>query len=299
MKLKIYLNKLSVNIKDDFAKAKEYFARHNIPLEFEYFESNITGYKPKEYIYGKDKWYWITGHEDKLPLSKDFITVFCFNGAEFSNLPQSQTMPYYPSGGILISLMVYAQGDIKGQSYHDIIHELMHALNQSLYKFGIIQEDPMDKFQRNGKWLKYYKDNDPEALDGNFAEAWKRLAPHMHYFTKKGYTYFSEAEVEKWKLRPALFELLDKMRGECGFAFSITSGLRSKEQNDALSDSASDSAHLSGLAVDVACPDSLKRFKMVEVALSNGVKRIGIGKDFIHFDIDGPKPQVVMWTYYK
>lgn len=113
------------------------------------------------------------------------------------------------------------------------------------------------------------------------------------------YKFFSESEVAKWKLKPELFALLDKIRGECGFPLRIVSGLRSKAQNDALQDSVSDSSHLSSLAVDVFCNDSSRRFKIIQAALANGIKRIGVGKDFLHLDIATDKPQNVIWHYYK
>lgn len=114
----------------------------------------------------------------------------------------------------------------------------------------------------------------------------------------KKYKYFSQAEISRWKLKPEMWELLDKMREECGFPFIITSGLRTKAENDRLKDSASDSAHLSGLAVDLQITDSARRFKLIEVALKNGIIRIGVGKTFVHLDIDNTKPSKVMWHYY-
>lgn len=100
------------------------------------------------------------------------------------------------------------------------------------------------------------------------------------------------------ELDPALRSLADKMRGECGFAWKITSGYRTQAENDATPNSASDSAHVSRLAIDVLCVDSTKRDKIVEVAKANGIKRIGIGQNFVHLDIDKTKPQKVLWHYY-
>jgi hypothetical protein len=116
---------------------------------------------------------------------------------------------------------------------------------------------------------------------------------------KKKYQYFSQAEVDKYKLEDVMWRLLDKMRGECGFPFIPESGRRTKDQNDALKMSASDSAHLSGLAVDLRVKDSYQRDKLVDVAKKNGITRIGIGENFVHLDIDPSKPQNVMWTYYQ
>lgn len=112
------------------------------------------------------------------------------------------------------------------------------------------------------------------------------------------YTYFSPAEVERWKLKPEMWTLLDKIRGEFGYPIRITSGLRTQAENDALKDSVSDSAHLSGLACDIFCIYSDKRFKLIDVARKNGINRIGVGKTFVHLDIDPTKPKEVMWTYY-
>ena len=114
--------------------------------------------------------------------------------------------------------------------------------------------------------------------------------------TSQTYKYFKPSEVVG--LKPELVQLLDKMRGECGFPFIINSGFRTKAQNASLSDAVGDSAHLKGLAVDLSIKDSLKRLKLTQVALNNGICRIGIGKDFVHLDISKTLPQNVMWTYY-
>lgn len=100
------------------------------------------------------------------------------------------------------------------------------------------------------------------------------------------------------ELDPSMRSLADRMRGECGFAWRITSGYRTKEENESTVGSVSDSAHVSKLAIDVYCVDSTKRDKIINVAKANGVKRIGIGKNFVHLDIDKSKPQEVMWHYY-
>lgn len=125
----------------------------------------------------------------------------------------------------------------------------------------------------------------------------KKLATTYKYFTMAektdatGKHSFGELD-EKFR------SLLDKMRGECGFAWKITSGYRTQAENDAMSNSVSDSAHVSRLAVDVYCIDSAKRDTIVNVAKANGIKRIGIGQNFVHLDVDKTKPQGVMWHYY-
>lgn len=109
------------------------------------------------------------------------------------------------------------------------------------------------------------------------------------------YKYFSAKEIVG--LKPELVQLLDKMRGECGFPFIINSGFRTVEENNKLKDAVNDSSHTLGLAVDLKCLTSDKRFKIIESAIKNGITRIGVGSTFIHLDIDGSKPQMVTWLY--
>lgn len=125
-----------------------------------------------------------------------------------------------------------------------------------------------------------------------------KIKPEIVTQTQPVYNYFSAKEVAKWKLIPKFFTLLDKMRGECNFPFIITSGRRSVASNASLSDSVSDSAHLLGLAVDLAITDSFKRDKLITVAKANGITRIGDGKGFVHIDISTTLPQNVLWNYY-
>lgn len=113
---------------------------------------------------------------------------------------------------------------------------------------------------------------------------------------KMKYKYFSDKEIVG--LKPELVKMLDEARGIAGVPFKITSGFRTKEQNDKLKGSVEDSAHMTGEAVDISCPDSKVRFKMIKALLVAGFTRIGIGKDFLHIDIDKTKPQDCIWTYY-
>lgn len=59
-----------------------------------------------------------------------------------------------------------------------------------------------------------------------------------------------------------------------------------------------DSAHRKGEAVDIRCANSTYRFFLIEALLKAGFKRIGIGENFIHCDLDETKDQTVIWDYY-
>jgi len=112
------------------------------------------------------------------------------------------------------------------------------------------------------------------------------------------YKYFNtKTDPKMIGIKDELMKIVDTMRGECGFPFTITSGYRTPAYNATLKNSVSDSAHCNGEAIDLYCVDSYRRMKMIESAIKNGIKRIGVSSNFLHFDIAKDKPQNVMWTY--
>ena len=281
MKVKIYKYNLSVNIEDDIQKVKDYFVspfvkkyiRNGIPLEIT--SENTTIPKDQSIPLFKDNKYDLVVYMTGQLNSEYFGWTFVLDK------------------NIGIYLKCDEVHDKVDYTWKSLAHEIMHFLRMKKeLELKRPLPDPMDLFYRNGKEMRYYKNDNPYAEDGNFAEAFKVLSVFYN-----DYKYFSKAEVEKWKLKPELWTLLDKMREECGFPFNINSGLRTKEENDKLKDSASDSAHLSGLAVDISIKDSIKRYKLVQVALNNGINRLGIADTFIHIDISPTHPKNVIWLY--
>ena len=93
-----------------------------------------------------------------------------------------------------------------------------------------------------------------------------------------------------------LLHMLDATRKKFGKPIKINSGYRSEAHNRKVGGT-SGSSHLKGLAVDIACDGSVNRFELCNILLEVGFKRIGIGKYFIHVDIDKDKSQHVMWLY--
>lgn len=100
------------------------------------------------------------------------------------------------------------------------------------------------------------------------------------------------------KMNIEFIKILDIIRGDCGFAFKIDSGFRSPEHNSQVGGKQA-SAHLEGCAIDASILDSAQRFAIVKAALIRGIKRIGIGENFIHLDMSFTNPQNVMWLYPK
>lgn len=100
------------------------------------------------------------------------------------------------------------------------------------------------------------------------------------------------------KMDEDFLRLLDRAREIAGVPFIITSGYRCEKHNRAVG-GVPTSAHVKGLAADIktAPLDSRARFRIVESLIVMGCTRIGIGKDFIHVDVDETKDPKVMWLY--
>lgn len=118
------------------------------------------------------------------------------------------------------------------------------------------------------------------------------------------YHYFSDDEIKG--LDKELCAMLDLARDKAGVPFIITSGLRTYDQNSALNGSVSDSAHLSGLAVDMSTNgDDHQLNRMLFGLYAAGFDRIGLYfsvqdskliPHHIHVDIDKSKPSQATWS---
>ncbi len=123
---------------------------------------------------------------------------------------------------------------------------------------------------------------------------------NMRYFN---YTEFdSPDEVGSGqKMHPDILEMLDMARDKFDKPIRINSGYRTKEYNKSLLlkgyKASPNSSHCKGLAVDIACSNSVDRYHLLNCLLDVGFKRIGIAKSFIHVDIDTEKADQVIWTY--
>ena len=98
------------------------------------------------------------------------------------------------------------------------------------------------------------------------------------------------------RISTELVILLDNIREALGMPLVVNSGYRCRLHNEEVGGSPS-SSHLKGLAVDLKVPTSRIRFLLLRALLSSGIERIGLGKDFIHVDLDPDKPPKVAWHY--
>lgn len=100
------------------------------------------------------------------------------------------------------------------------------------------------------------------------------------------------------KMNIEFIRLLDLIRGDCGYALVVNSGYRSVIHNIAVGGK-TNSAHMKGLAADIACTNSSQRYEIVKSALRWGIRRIGIGETFVHLDMSMDLPQDCLWLYPK
>ena len=93
-----------------------------------------------------------------------------------------------------------------------------------------------------------------------------------------------------------LINLLEQARMIYGKPIIIESGCRCPVYNKKVG-GVPDSAHLTGEAADVRCWLGEQRWRLLDIFLSLGFMRIGIGSIFIHVDISETLPQKVIWLY--
>lgn len=93
---------------------------------------------------------------------------------------------------------------------------------------------------------------------------------------------------------PEFLLMLDALRHECGFGFTITSGYRSP--NHSLeSVKAKPGTHAQGIAADIATTDAAQRFIIISNAVKLNFTGLGIARSFIHVDSRQTTPRV--WSY--
>lgn len=82
-----------------------------------------------------------------------------------------------------------------------------------------------------------------------------------------------------------------------GFQFTITSAYRSQAYERSKGRKGT-SSHCKGLAVDISTRDSHTRYKVLLALAFAGFPRIGVGKTFIHADMDETKAHPIIFHYY-
>lgn len=100
-----------------------------------------------------------------------------------------------------------------------------------------------------------------------------------------------------------LLAALEGIRARTARPLTIRSGCRCAAHNAAEGGTAR-SAHLCDPAAgeaceaaDLAAPTPRDRYHLLRAALLEGLPRIGVGRDFVHVDVDPALDQEVCWLY--
>jgi len=284
MKEKVFLNRINVDYATIYARAKDYFSRHGVSIDFTFEQSdykNLT-YRIANFPQGQRVILQPTMSQ-VVPIDNSYdITSFVFNGREFPppNIPTGYC--YLPQKQPFIDILT-DELNPKDLDYVEICHEHMHALTFLANQKGFNVPDQMDT---------YYNNMLLESADSNFGKQWSLLTPFIKSLTTVNqtsmYKYFQPSEIVG--LKPELVALLDQARGIAGIPFKITSGLRSPAQN-ALVGGKPNSAHLTGEAVDLACTDAHSRFIIRNALLKVGFVRFETAGEHLHCDISKTLPQ--------
>jgi zinc D-Ala-D-Ala carboxypeptidase len=117
-------------------------------------------------------------------------------------------------------------------------------------------------------------------------------------------TYFDIKEFDSpdefgsgYRMNKDFLRRLDTARGIAGIPFKINSGYRTAHHNDTVLGARIGSSHKKGLAVDIGYKGSRQRYIITKALMEVGINRIGIGKTFIHADVDKNKDEDVIWLY--
>ena len=100
----------------------------------------------------------------------------------------------------------------------------------------------------------------------------------------------------QYKMNTRLLDIIENLGMLTNSFIVINSGYRTISHNKKVGGVAK-SSHLFGGAVDIACHSSALRFLIVKYAIQLGVRRIGLGQNFIHIDIDESKPMDIIFHY--
>ncbi|MEM0995701.1 MAG: D-Ala-D-Ala carboxypeptidase family metallohydrolase [Bacteroidota bacterium] len=117
---------------------------------------------------------------------------------------------------------------------------------------------------------------------------------YLSRFIVDPYKLASRDEPDSWtNMDRNLMSRLEKLSHRLGKRLAITSGYRSPAHNRAVGGVAN-SAHLKRMAVDIGAfemdPGELARH-----AAAVGFRRIGVGRTFIHVDVDHSKAHPTAW----
>lgn len=176
MKEKVYINRVVVDYEELYARAKNYFHRHGVDIDFEFVQSDYIdlSFRKIELPHG-ERIILQPYMANVIPIdtSYDFIS-FVFNGREFPppNIPTGFT--YCPHKQPFMDILTDPLNP-PDLDYVTICHEHMHALVMKARQSGFEVLDVMDTYH-NAMQL--------EDADSNFGQQWELLKDYVKSLAK-------------------------------------------------------------------------------------------------------------------
>jgi len=163
MKIKLYKYKIEAEINDDVEKTLKYFKDMGFPIELDIEETVV----PKA--------------EAILLMQKcpDEVVMYMFD-SKHNDMGYFGKTFFLNNTKLGILLACDKINDNVDYTWKSMTHEIMHALNLLIRIKGRFLYDQMDATFVNGKWLPYFKNDQPYAPDGNYARCWELMRPHLH-----------------------------------------------------------------------------------------------------------------------
>lgn len=215
MKSRVYLNRVQTNYQSDFAKAKDYFKRHGVDINFEFVQSDYKNLSFIKRMLPQGERVSLQPYMANIvPIDPTYdFTCFMFNQAEFTppNLPTGSC--YLPAKQPFIDIGSHVNNPTD-LTYVEICHEYMHALVMKANLAGFQVTDVMDTYYNN-----FFLDME----ESNFGRQWKLLQPYINslqqpenYFKTQEFVpktiYQQYGENSNWFVDPRLKKLANVTR---------------------------------------------------------------------------------------
>ena len=199
-KILILRNNLSFDIIDDCRKITEYFkTRVPFPVTFDFKDVSIpltvekySSYSGFDTQTGKPKTHNLFGPDTTMLVrmrphfSPDYaVTVLAWDKSSLKVDGTGTSYTKVFDGNEIICLASDNSFDKADFTFKSLVHEIRHSFCFKLAKQGVGGTDEMDVTLVNNVPVSYYKNDTPEASDGNFAKTLKNIAPHFDKLVSK------------------------------------------------------------------------------------------------------------------
>jgi hypothetical protein len=130
-----------------------------------------------------------------LPLQYDEV-VFCYNPADYDSR-------LVHTGGNTLGTDVYlgTQLSVVRLDGHEALydmHEGVHRKTHKLQRLGYPVNDQMDMTLVHGVEIPYYKNEQPDATDGNYAVTWASIDPYITHLQEQVPVIKSSTAYSRW-----------------------------------------------------------------------------------------------------